>query len=128
MPIYGDGSQTRSFCYVDDLIEGLYKLMKQEKFTGPVNLGSTQEVSILELAETIVDLVGSSAGLRFAALPEDDSARRQPDIETARKQLGWVPKTDLKTGLGRTIEYFDKRLAGGSEQDKEEIERALERP
>ena len=124
LPVYGDGSQTRSFCYVDDLIEGLYKLMNQEEFNGPVNLGSSQEISILELAETILDLVGSSAGLRYAALPEDDSARRQPDTELARKRLSWAPMTDLKTGLGRTIGYFDKRLAAGSKQDNEDIEGA----
>ncbi|MEJ5299843.1 MAG: UDP-glucuronic acid decarboxylase family protein [Thermodesulforhabdaceae bacterium] len=110
--IYGDGSQTRSFCYVDDMIEGLVRLMNNtpDSFTGPVNLGNPEEVTILELAETIIELIGSRSELVFLPLPEDDPKRRCPDITLAKTVLQWEPKTPLREGLKRTIDYFDDCL------------------
>ena len=117
--IYGDGAQTRSFCYVGDLIEGLRRLMSSPKeVTGPVNLGNTQEVAIGELAETIVRLIGSRSAIRHAEQPEDDPSRRQPDIAKARRTLEWSPSTALETGLERTIEYFYEVLRGGTQTPK----------
>jgi len=105
--IYGDGSQTRSFCYVDDMIEGLIKLMSSpDEFLGPVNLGNPRETSILELAEIILRLTGSRSKLIFLPLPSDDPKRRMPDISLAKRALGWEPKVELEEGLKRTIEYF----------------------
>ena len=109
--IYGDGSQTRSFCYVDDLIEAIIKLMNTEKgFTGPVNLGNPFEFSILELAEIIIDLTNSKSKLIFNDLPQDDPKQRQPDITLAKEKLNWEPKIQLKEGLPKTIKYFDEIL------------------
>ena len=106
--IYGDGKQTRSFCYVDDLIEGFVKLMKTDHgFTGPVNLGNPGEFSMLELAETVLELTGSKSKLVFQDLPEDDPKQRQPDISLAEEKLDWKPKTGLKDGLAKTITYFE---------------------
>jgi len=111
--IYGEGKQTRSFCYMDDLIEGLVCLMATENgFTGPVNLGNPGEFTILELAEAVIELTGSSSKLVFHPLPADDPKQRQPDISLARQKLGWEPKIQLKEGLGHTISYFEKLLAG----------------
>lgn len=105
--IYGDGSQTRSFCYVDDLIEGFIRLMDSpDDITGPVNLGNPSEFSMLELAEQIIDLTGSSSQLVYKPLPHDDPRQRQPDITLAKKALGWEPKIDLRDGLSSSIEYF----------------------
>ena len=105
--IYGDGSQTRSFCYVDDLIEAIIKLMNTKKgFTGPVNLGNPCEFSILELAEIIIDLTNSKSKLIFNDLPQDDPKQRQPDITLAKEKLNWEPKIQLKEGLTKTIKYF----------------------
>jgi UDP-glucuronate decarboxylase len=110
--IYGEGSQTRSFCYVDDLIDGFIKLMNSPAdITGPINLGNPSEITIRELAETVIDLTGSKSKLIQAPLPTDDPVRRCPDITRAKENLDWQPKTDLKTGLRHTIEYFDKLLA-----------------
>jgi len=110
--IYGEGSQTRSFCYVDDLIEGFLRLMDTpDEVTGPINLGNPSEITIRQLAETVIELTGSKSKLIKAPLPADDPVRRCPDITRARENLGWEPKTDLKTGLRHTIEYFDKLLA-----------------
>ncbi len=107
--IYGDGKQTRSFCYVDDLIEGFVKLMDTEHgFTGPVNLGNPGEFSMLELAETVLELTGSKSKLVFQGLPEDDPKQRQPDISIAKKELGWQPSIPLKEGLEKTIDYFSR--------------------
>jgi UDP-glucuronate decarboxylase len=107
--IYGDGSQTRSFCYVDDLIDGLIKLMNTpDDFTGPVNLGNPDEFSILELAETVIKLTGSKSRIVLKNLPEDDPKRRQPDIALAREKLTWNPTVDLVEGLNKTIDYFRK--------------------
>jgi UDP-glucuronate decarboxylase len=109
--IYGDGSQTRSFCYVDDQIEALIRLMNTpDDFTGPVNLGSPEEISILELAKTIVDLTGSKSGIVYKPLPSDDPKQRCPDITLAAEKLGWRPVFTLPEGLKKTIEYFDQLL------------------
>ncbi len=109
--IYGDGSQTRSFCYVDDLINGFLALMAApDDVTGPVNLGNPVEFSMLQLAQQVLDLTGSKSRLVYKPLPADDPVRRKPDIGLARAVLGWEPATALEQGLKRTIEYFDKTL------------------
>ncbi|MFZ0132895.1 MAG: UDP-glucuronic acid decarboxylase family protein [Desulfobacterales bacterium] len=105
--IYGDGRQTRSFCFVDDLIEGLLRLMKSpDDFTGPVNLGNPGEFTILELAEKIIALTAATSSIVFKPLPQDDPLQRKPDITLAREKLGWAPSIDLEDGLRRTIDYF----------------------
>jgi UDP-glucuronate decarboxylase len=109
--VFGDGSQTRSFCYVDDLISGLISLMRSgDDFTGTVNLGNPNEFSILELAEKVIDLTGSSSKIVERPLPDDDPRQRQPDIGLARQELNWRPTVDLEDGLTRTIAYFDEVL------------------
>ena len=109
--IYGDGTQTRSFQYVDDLITGFIKLMSsRDSFTGPVNMGNPGEFTILELAQQVIDLTGSKSKLVFRPLPSDDPMQRQPDISLAKKELGWEPKIQLKEGLIKTIAYFDELL------------------
>ena len=109
--IFGDGSQTRSFCYVNDLIDGLVRLMNTaDDFTGPVNLGNPAELSILDLAERIIGLTESSSKVVHKPLPADDPTRRRPDITLARQALGWEPDFDLDEGLGRTIAYFRELL------------------
>jgi UDP-glucuronate decarboxylase len=109
--IYGDGSQTRSFCYVDDLVDVLIRLMNsKDAFTGPVNTGNPGEFTIKELAEHVITLTGSNSKLIFKPLPSDDPKQRQPNIELARKELGWEPKVPLKEGLIKTIAYFDELL------------------
>jgi len=111
--IYGDGSQTRSFCYVDDLIEGIVRFMASpDDFTGPVNLGNPTEFTILELARRILDLTGSRSEIVFRALPSDDPQQRQPDIRLARERLGWEPRVPLAEGLAKTIAYFEALLRG----------------
>lgn len=106
--VYGDGVQTRSFCYIDDMIEGIYRFMSLTNgFIGPVNLGNPSEVTILDLARIIIDLSGSGSKIVFKKLPQDDPERRMPDISLAKSKLGWKPKVDLKTGLMKTIEYFE---------------------
>ena len=107
--IFGDGSQTRSFCYVSDLIDGIYRL-SQADFHEPVNIGNPLELTIREFAERIVRLTGSASTVTFQALPVDDPKQRRPDITRARTLLGWEPKVDLETGLRRTIEYFKSRV------------------
>ena len=105
--IYGDGTQTRSFCYVDDMIEGIIRMMKSEDgFTGPVNLGNLDEYPIGELAETIVSMCGSNSKVVYKPLPEDDPRQRQPDISLAKEKLDWEPKVALRDGLEETIAYF----------------------
>jgi UDP-glucuronate decarboxylase len=107
--IYGDGSQTRSFCYVDDLVDGLICLMESEEdVTGPINLGNPGEFSIKELAEEVVATTGSGSKIVYEPLPQDDPTQRQPDITRAKEELGWEPKVALDEGLPRTIEYFRK--------------------
>jgi len=108
--VYGDGAQTRSFCYVDDLIEGFLRLMACEDFTGPVNIGNPGEFTILELAEAVIRLTGSSSRIINKPLPQDDPLQRKPDISLAQERLGWEPKVALEEGLKRTIAYFEKVL------------------
>ena len=105
--IYGDGSQTRSFCYVDDLIDGLIRLMNSDdEITGPINLGNTHEFTILELANKIIELLQSKSQIIYKPLPDDDPCQRQPTIELAQKQLNWNPKIQLDAGMKKTINYF----------------------
>ena len=109
--IYGDGSQTRSFCYVDDLVEGLIVLMESKnEFTGPVNLGNPVEFTIASLAELIVSMVNAKSKITFHDLPINDPVRRQPNISLAKKELNWQPNIDLEQGLGETIKYFKKKI------------------
>ena len=109
--IYGEGTQTRSFCYVDDLIEGLILLMNSPSaFTGPVNLGNPVEFEIRELAQLVIEMTGSQSQIRFLPLPSDDPKQRKPDIALAKAQLGWQPKAQLREGLQKTIAYFDHLL------------------
>jgi UDP-glucuronate decarboxylase len=111
--LFGDGNQTRSFCYVDDLIEGMVRLMNTgDDVTGPVNVGNPGEFTIRELAEKVIELTGSKSKLVFKPLPQDDPKQRKPDITLAKKLLNWEPKIPLAEGLKKTIEYFDKLLAG----------------
>ena len=107
LPVYGDGSQTRSFCYIDDLIEGLLAMMGSEAgVTGPINLGNPGEFTIAELADRVLAATGSTGGIEYRPLPQDDPIRRQPDITRARETLGWSPTIPLDEGLGKTIDYF----------------------
>ncbi len=109
--IYGDGTQTRSFCYVDDLVEGMIRMMNsRDGFTGPVNLGNPGEFTILELAEKIIAMTGSKSKIIFEELPQDDPTQRKPVIEVAQKELNWNPTIPLDEGLPRTIEYFASQL------------------
>lgn len=111
--VYGDGSQTRSFCYVSDMVEGLCRLMDAENFTGPVNLGNPAEITVLDLARKVKKMTGSVSMIRFRPLPTDDPVRRRPDITLAKRKLGWKPKVDLDTGLRKTIDYFRTVLDRG---------------
>jgi UDP-glucuronate decarboxylase len=109
--VYGDGTQTRAFCYVDDLIDGLVRLMNsRDDLTGPVNIGNPQEFTMLELASSVIDLTGSPSKVVHLPLPQDDPRQRRPDITKARRNLGWEPSTSLKEGLARTIAYFETLL------------------
>jgi UDP-glucuronate decarboxylase len=109
--IYGDGNQTRSFCYVDDLVAAMFNMMQTPKgFTGPVNIGNPGEFTMLELAEQVIALTGSKSTIVFCALPSDDPKQRQPDISLAKKELNWSPTIILEEGLKKTIAYFEKSL------------------
>lgn len=110
LTVYGDGSQTRSFCYVTDLVQGLFLMMESQNFEGPVNLGNPGEFSIIELAERILKLTKSRSKIVHKPLPSDDPVRRCPDISLAQKKLGWQPTVSLEEGLAKTIEYFKERL------------------
>ncbi len=110
LTIYGDGSQTRSFCYIDDLVRGLMGLMDQEETTGPMNLGNAGEFTILELAEKVIALTGSKSKLVKKPLPSDDPTRRRPDTSLAAKVIGWEPTVQLEEGLNKTIAYFRKMV------------------
>ena len=113
LTIYGDGTQTRSFCYVDDLVEGMLRMMdSREGFPGPVNLGNPGEFTMLQLAELVLELTGSKSEIVFCPLPQDDPIQRKPVIDLAKKELGWEPKVPLREGLERTISYFDGQLRG----------------
>ncbi len=111
--VFGKGEQTRSFCYVDDLIEGAIRMMEQDGFIGPVNLGNPHETTILELAEMIIRFTGSKSKIVYKPLPPDDPVRRQPDISLAKEKLAWEPKVSLEDGLKETIRYFKKKLVSG---------------
>ncbi len=115
LTIYGDGSQTRSFCYADDLVAGIVATMDIDNFYGPVNLGNPTEMTILELAEKIKTMTGSKSQIVKKPLPKDDPTRRRPDISLAKEKLGWTPKVSVEEGLKRTIEDFDSRLKLGEE-------------
>ena len=116
--IYGSGEQSRSFCYVSDLIDGFMRLMKtRDDFIGPVNMGNPNEFTMLELAEKVIALTGSKSRIIREPAPIDDPRQRQPDITLARKELGWEPKVQLEEGLTRTIEYFDQILTRGTRPD-----------
>ena len=107
--IYGDGQQTRSFCYVDDLLEGMVRFMKTSSdITGPINIGNPNEFTILELAKKVIELTNSKSKITFKPLPKDDPLQRKPDITLAKDQLNWIPKVQLEEGLLKTIEYFNK--------------------
>jgi len=109
--IFGEGTQTRSFCFVDDLIDGLIRMMNApDKFIGPVNIGNPNEFSIQELASQVISLTGSTSKIVYLPLPEDDPLQRRPNIDLAKEQLGWEPKIQLKEGLERTIEYFKEKI------------------
>jgi UDP-glucuronate decarboxylase len=111
--IYGDGSHTRSFQYIDDLIDGLIRLMgTPDTFTGPVNIGNPVEITISSLAQMIIKMTGSKSKIIFLPLPQDDPKQRKPDITLAKKELNWSPKVDAETGLAKTVEYFRKTLKG----------------
>jgi len=131
LTIYGSGEQTRSFCYVDDLIEGLVRLMKsRDEFTGPVNIGSPEEITIKQLAEHIVDLTGSRSTIRTSESAIDDPRRRQPDIRLARSELDWEPGVPLRAGLIRTIEYFERLFLSETKRsppDSGELESEINR-
>jgi UDP-glucuronate decarboxylase len=109
--IYGDGSQTRSFCYVDDLIEGMVRFMDQDAFIGPVNIGNPGEFTIKELAEKVLTLTGSTGTIVYKDIPPDDPKQRQPDITLAKEKLGWEPRIRLDEGLKKTIDYFKQTLS-----------------
>lgn len=112
LTVYGDGSHTRSFCYVDDMVEAMIRMMESpDGFTGPVNAGNPEEVSILGLAEKIIGISGSTSRIVFSSLPEDDPRRRKPDIALATKELGWKPVVSIDEGLEKTIAFFRSRLA-----------------
>jgi UDP-glucuronate decarboxylase len=109
--IYGDGSQTRSFCYVDDLVDALVRLMSTpDEVTGPVNLGNPAEMTVKALAERVVALTGSRSSIEYRPLPQDDPRQRQPDIALAKSTLAWAPTTSLDDGLAKTVAYFDQLL------------------
>jgi dTDP-glucose 4,6-dehydratase len=109
LTIYGDGSQTRSFCYVSDEIDGIMRLARSQEHL-PVNIGNPQEWTVLECARAVLRVTGSSSRIVHCALPQDDPAQRQPDISKARRLLGWEPKIDLETGLKLCLEYFSRRV------------------
>ena len=108
--VYGDGEQTRSFCYVDDLIDGFLMMMKNDKFIGPVNLGNPGEFKVIELAEIILDLTNSRSKIIRMPSPPDDPLKRKPDISLAKEMLGWEPKIPLHEGLKKTIKYFENEI------------------
>ena len=114
--IYGDGSQTRSFCYVDDLVEGFIRMMKTEdNFVGPVNLGNPGEFTILEFAKKVIDKIDTTSKLVYLDLPKDDPTQRRPDISLAKEKLGWKPKVMLDEGLDKTIKYYADLLNKGDD-------------
>lgn len=115
LTIYGEGSQTRSFCFVDDLVDGLILALEKDDFHGPVNLGNPAEMTVLELANKVIELTGAKSKIINHPLPQDDPTKRRPDITKASSELGWEPKIDLDAGLKRTIANFEERLNSGEE-------------
>ncbi|MCA8987650.1 MAG: SDR family oxidoreductase [Planctomycetaceae bacterium] len=113
LTLYGDGRQTRSFCYVDDLVAGLMKMMNQDEDVGPVNIGNPTENSMKELAETVLKVTGATCGTTNEPLPQDDPKQRCPDISKAKRVLNWQPEINLETGLSRTVEYYRERIRKG---------------
>ena len=111
LTVYGEGQQTRSFCYVDDLIEGFVRLMNQDQVVGPMNIGNPIEFTILELAETVLQITGSSSKIIYEPMPQDDPKQRQPDITQAKEILGWEPTVPLEEGLKKTVAYFKEQIA-----------------
>jgi UDP-glucuronate decarboxylase len=111
--IYGDGTQTRSFCYVSDLVSGIIKALERDEFYGPVNLGNPFEMTVSALAEMIIDFTNSKSKIVYLPLPKDDPTRRKPDISLAIKELNWEPAVDVQDGLQLTIKEFEQRLRGG---------------
>ena len=109
LTVYGNGSQTRSFCYITDLINGLIKMMSSQKVIGPINLGNPDERSILGFAQLIIKLTNSNSKIIYKTLPSDDPAQRNPDINLAKKELNWIPEISLEEGLLKTIEYFSNK-------------------
>ena len=117
--VYGDGSQTRSFCYVDDLIEAFIRLMgTSDNFSGPVNTGNPKEFTILELAKKVIEITNSKSEIEFLTLPQDDPTQRKPDISIAKEELNWVPNVELEEGLIKTIQYFKKIISPTSTELK----------
>ena len=112
LTLYGDGSQTRSFCYVDDTVDGLIRMMNHadDEFTGPINLGNPSERTVRDLAEHVIRLTGAASGIAYLPLPVDDPIRRKPDISLAKKILGWYPRVEIDDGLKMTIDYFRREL------------------
>lgn len=111
--IYGNGKQTRSFCYVDDLVEGIIRMMNNsQEFLGPVNLGNNSERTIFDFAKIIIEMTGSKSKIIYKELPSDDPMQRQPDLTVAKRELDWQPTTDIKIGIAKTIEYFGKKIKG----------------
>ena len=119
--VYGDGSQTRSFCYIDDLVEGMVRMMDNDGEPGPVNLGNPAEFTIMELAKVVKELTGSQSRVVHRELPQDDPVQRQPDITVAREKLDWKPTVELEEGLKKTIEYFSRRIHGDSKKSKTRV-------
>ena len=111
LTVYGEGQQTRSFCYVDDLIEGFVRLMNQDQVVGPMNIGNPGEFTILELAEKVLQIIGSSSKIIHEPMPQDDPKQRQPDITQAKEVLGWEPTVPLEEGLKKTVAYFKEQIA-----------------
>ena len=109
LTVYGDGSQTRAFCYVDDLVDGIYRLLMSDE-SEPVNIGNPDEITIKEFAEEIIEITGTGSSITYEELPEDDPQVRQPDISRAKEILGWTPEVDRKEGLRRTLDYFEKKV------------------
>ena len=104
--VYGEGNQTRSFCYVSDLIDGMVKLMASPKYVGPINLGNSDEFTILELANLVLEMTDSASQIIYEPLPQDDPMQRKPDLTKAKQVLGWSPKVKLQDGIAKTIDYF----------------------
>lgn len=123
--VYGKGNQSRSFCYVDDLVAGIHAMMNTEDFIGPVNLGNPNEFTILELAQKIIELTGSQSNIRYLPLPQDDPIQRQPDISLAHDRLNWQPSIWLEEGLRKTITYFDDLLSSLTPEDRQRLEARL---